>query len=99
MKSPAVAATLVLSFALGCGGSPVPAEPGFTPTPLPSAETPTCSPRITCEVLTFRISGVATDDDGRPVAGAKITIAPWKFGQSPPKIVLTTDAAGRYIAE
>jgi hypothetical protein len=47
----------------------------------------------------FRVSGVATDEDGRPVAGATITIAPWKFGESPPPIVLTTDAAGRYVAE
>src|SRR5262245_4554797 len=100
MKSPAVAATLAfLSFSLGCGGSPVPAEPGFTPTPLLSANAPTCSPRIICDVVMFRISGVATDEDGRPVAGATITIAPWKFGESPPQIALTTDAAGRYVTE
>jgi hypothetical protein len=42
---------------------------------------------------------MATDDDGRPVAGATITIAPWKLGQSPPQTVVATDANGGYRAE
>ena len=50
-------------------------------------------------MVPFRISGAVTDDEGRPVVGAKVTIAPWKFGELLPQLILTSDAAGTYRAD
>jgi hypothetical protein len=87
----------VLWWAIGaaqaCGNpSALPAMP----TPAPAASAPVCVPG-SCQ--TIRISGVATDDDGRPVAGARVTVRPFAPGQAPPAIVATTDAAGSYRVE
>jgi hypothetical protein len=92
------AAALVTTCALGCG-SPAPTAPTLAPSPFAPEAASTCSPRLTCEVVSFQITGVATDDDGRPVPGANVTIAPWKFGPVAPRIFLATDAAGFYRAE
>ena len=88
----------VAGVVIGCGGSPASAPP-LAPTPLPNETAPACSPRLTCELLSFRVSGFATDDDGRPVPGVRVTLAPWKFGQVPPRISLVTDARGFYEAQ
>jgi hypothetical protein len=88
---------------LSCSLSIVPAcdrhsDSPVAPTIQPATSTPLCPPG-SCQLLPFHISGVATDDDGRPVAGARVTIRPFIFGQSPPPIVTTTDAAGFYRVE
>jgi len=83
-----------LILTLGCGGSPVVSP--LNPTQLTTTSEPSCSPRITCEILPFRMSGIATDDEGRPVAGVKVTVNPWIFAQSTTPISTTTDIAGFY---
>lgn len=45
---------------------------------------------------TFHVAGVATDDDGNPVAGANITVQPRVQDKSVPAVVVVTDGAGRY---
>lgn len=86
-----------VTLALGCGGSPV--DSPLTPTTVTTTSEPSCSPRITCQIQPFRISGTATDDDGRPVAGVKVVVNPWIFAQTSTPISATTDVSGRYRIE
>src|SRR5262245_35899677 len=88
----AVLAT-ALGVVQGCGDPTVGPAP---PTALPVTER---CPSASCQLIPFHISGVATDDDGRPVTGAKVSIRPFVFGQSPPAIITSTDSAGFYRVE
>ena len=75
---------LLVIAASACGGS----------NPLPSApSTPSVGP-----TSTFHVTGIATEDDGNPVAGANITVQPWvdSVQKSVPSVVVVTDGAGFY---
>ena len=76
---------LLVTLASACGGS----------NPLPSApSTPSVGP-----TSTFHVTGIATDDDGNPVAGANITVQPFvdsAVQKSVPPVVVVTDGAGFY---
>ena len=76
---------LLVIVASACGGS----------NPLPSApSTPSVGP-----TSTFHVTGIATEDDGNPVAGANITVQPWVNSvqlRPLPSVVVVTDGAGFY---
>src|SRR5207253_3647509 len=76
---------LLVIVASACGGS----------NPLPSApSTPSVGP-----TSTFHVTGIATEDDGNPVAGANITVQPWVNSvqlRPLPSAVVVTDGAGFY---
>jgi hypothetical protein len=75
---------LLLMLASACSGS----------NPLPSApSTPSVGP-----TSTFHVTGIATEDDGNPVAGANITVQPWvdSVQKSVLSVVVVTDGAGFY---
>jgi hypothetical protein len=76
-------------------------EPSRGPLSSPTAVPPVTQPcpLVSCQLIPFRVSGIATDDHGQPVAGATVAIRPFILGQSPPPIVTTTDAAGTYRVE
>ena len=94
MNAKAAVLCCSLGVVQGCDSpSAVPAAP--TPT-SPAIAGPICLPG-SCQ--TIQISGVATDDEGRPVAGARVTVRPFIIGQSPPAIITMTDAAGSYRVE
>ena len=76
---------LLLMLASACGGS----------NPLPSAPS---TPSVGA-TSTFHVTGIATDDDGNPVAGANITVQPFvdsAVQKSVPSVVVATDGAGFY---
>jgi hypothetical protein len=76
---------LLVIVASACGGS----------NPLPSApSTPSVGP-----TSTFHVTGIATEDDGNPVASANITVQPWVNSvqlRPLPSVVVVTDGAGFY---
>ena len=75
--------------------------PPTTPTPTPSPPaTPACPIYISCEVVTYRLTGIATDDDGLPVAAAKVSVRPFLYGTPNPPLVSTmTGADGSYTID
>src|SRR5437868_1928878 len=82
---------LLLFLASACGGSRSPTAPAATPSPTP---TPIPAP-VPPPISTFHLTGVATDDDGNPVAGANITIQPYQT-TTVPSVSVVTDGAGFY---
>jgi hypothetical protein len=88
----------MILFGVGsaCGGTTVPAAPGTAPTPMPTTTAPSCPPSLTCAPLAFELSGIATDDDGRPVPNANITVYPYVFGTSVAPAHGMTDGSGFY---
>jgi len=74
---------LLLISASACSGS----NPSPTAPSTPSAAT-----------STFHVTGIATEDDGNPVAGANITVQPWvdSVQKSVPSVEVVTDGAGFY---
>jgi hypothetical protein len=72
--------------------------PPTTPTPTPPApDRSACGVYISCQVETFRLTGTVRDDDGRPVAAAKVSVRPFLYGTpNPPKISAMTGADGSY---
>src|SRR5215510_14874906 len=79
----------------GCGATPAASGPIANVAPSPPV-TSSCSPRLTCTLLPFRISGDAVDDDGRPVTGARVTVYPFIFGAGGGEVSTTTDVRGFY---
>jgi hypothetical protein len=92
----------LLSFVwVGCGGSesalsrlPVapsaPIAPSAPVTPVPPATS------------TFHVTGVVTEDDGTPLAGATVTIQPFVYSiptSGIPSVSSTTDRSGAYRME
>jgi len=83
-----VAALVALISTAACGSNPSPAAPSApsaapAPVPFPTS--------------TFHLTGIATDDDGNPVAGATVTIKPWIYGNlNPPTVSGMTDGRGFY---
>ena len=91
MNARAAVVVCALGVIEGCGE---PSSGPISPTALSSTER-----FARCQLIPFHISGVASDEDGRPVAGAMVTIRPFIVGQSPPPITTTTDAGGSYRVE
>ena len=91
----ALAAALMATVcAAGCrGGGPTEpsnTRPPATGTPSPSTPTP---PPTNGE--TFSVTGIVTDDQGVPIAGARVTMSHYLGGRSYRPTVLT-DASGHY---
>jgi hypothetical protein len=79
---------------------------GVTPptTPTPTPPTPdrsaACGVTISCETVTFRLTGMVTDDDGRPVAEAKVSVRPWLYAMpNPPLVSVMSGADGSYTID
>jgi hypothetical protein len=75
---------LLMMLTSACGGS----------NSSPSApSTPSVGPPTT-----FHVTGIATEDDGNPVAGANITVKPWvdSVQKSVLSVVVVTDGVGFY---
>jgi hypothetical protein len=77
---------ILLLISVSACGRPAPTTPTPNPTPAP--------PRIG----TFHLTGIATDDDGRPVTGATVTLDLNPSGCGEPDFVSggVTDGAGVY---
>lgn len=65
-------------------------SPSTTPSPSP---TPTPAPPT---ISTIHLTGVATDDDGGPVAGATVTVEPYVSNRNVPSVSGVTDGRGFY---
>jgi hypothetical protein len=85
---------LLVTLASACSGSRSPTAPAATPSPTPAPIPAPVPPPIS----TFHLTGVATDDDGNPVAGANITIQPYQTTRVP-SVSVVTDGAGFYSVD
>jgi hypothetical protein len=88
----------LLVSAVGCNHG---VTPPTTPTPTPpTPNTSPCGVYISCETVTFHLTGIVTDDDGRPVAAAKVSVRPFLYGTPNPPLVSTmTGADGSYTID
>lgn len=85
---------LLACLASGCSGSSPASSVG--PTPLAQISASSCAPTIACALLPFGLAGRATDDDGRPVPAAHITMRPFTYPQADAALSTATDATGFY---
>jgi hypothetical protein len=89
----------LLSFVwVGCSGSE--SAPRRTPV-APSAPIAASTPvtPIPPATSTFHVTGVVTEDDGNPLAGASVTIQPFVYStptSAIPSVSSTTDRSGAY---
>jgi hypothetical protein len=79
-------ASLLLILAAGCRQSGSPTSPSGSPSP---------SPALVRAAEPFEVTGVVTDDEGRPLQGIAVTMRHWIGGFIQGPAVLT-DAAGAY---
>jgi len=92
----AVLFLLTVSFLVACGETSSPPPPSSPPPSWPPTQTPgpTGNPTPTTpNQLADRVTGLVTDPQGRPIAGARVRIEnDWHYYD------VTTDAAGRYLS-
>ncbi len=105
-RIPTVLVSVAMLLATACDGraptsATSPAESPLSPPTTPSPPTPSPDPGATPprQSMAFEMTGTVTDDEGRPVAGAKVTIIldySESYGAEP---WVLTDQAGRYTVK
>src|SRR5436309_3214595 len=87
-----LAGVVLAALVSRCGSrtTPSPSSPStinLVPVPVAPVPIPT---------ITFHVTGIVTEDDGKPIAGATVIVQPWLYRAAVPPVSGMTDGNGFY---